>query len=445
MQNDRVTLSPADQGRLARWDQHLRSRHQTLPHKDDFLAFGKLSSLERLCRVLAIERPEHCAPLKSAMQELRKIKKAAEKSKATGGQRGPKRTVSVAADALPPSWSATLNRLGRERARLDAGGINFDDRITIPAAASISDMTWIVCAICQSCTLRAIKSDLSDQTIAAWLDDAEARGCKARGLSLQIGLIRRFVIAHAGQNSKLAKQLNVLGKSYSKRGRKEEKRKERFLLNNPTDIGEVWNQAEDLRAAAMKARPGTLQRQKLFLEAAVLAVSIVVPLRIGDLHRLVIGESISRSADAWSIRIETSKTGADYSRPELWPELTPFLDALLIEDSSGRDLWRGYHARIGTSLFSYDFGKTGLSGGWISDVWRDHVGCGAHIVRTLWHQLVWEGDKDRTWVALALCAQRNKRTAKEYQIETGRVHAARRGRNAMSVSRQRASTLIDCD
>jgi len=192
---------------------------------------------------------------------------------------------------------------------------------------------------------------------------------------------------------------------------------------------------------AQAARPGSRQRQKLFLEAAALALPVVAPLRIGDLGRLVYGESLRREASGWSMRINTSKTKQNYARAELWPELTPFLDALLVEECGDADLWVTYDARKGTPVFSLDFGATGLSADWISDVWFKHVGCGAHIVRTLWHQLAWESDQDQTWMALALCGQRDERTAKEYRVSAARHKAAKKGRQSMRALRRQLAHL----
>ena len=46
------------------------------------------------------------------------------------------------------------------------------------------------------------------------------------------------------------------------------------------------------------------------------------------------------------MRLRTAKTGADYDREDLWPETTPFLDALVADDAPARDLWAGYDALV---------------------------------------------------------------------------------------------------
>ncbi len=98
-----------------------------------------------------------------------------------------------------------------------------------------------------------------------------------------------------------------------------------------------------------------------------------------------------------------------------------------------------YDRRSRTPLFSRDGGETVLTADWISDVWYEHVGTGAHIVRTLWHQLAYDSDTDRTWMALALCGQRGgSRTASEYREKNQRAAAARAGRRSLASIRQAA-------
>ena len=118
-------------------------------------------------------------------------------------------------------------------------------------------------------------------------------------------------------------------------------------------------------------------------------------------------------------------------------ELTPFLDALMIVDAPGGDLWAGYDLRVGKPLLSFD-GEACVHRDWVSDVWQDHVGTGAHIVRTLWHEIVGEDDDDRLWVALALCGQKDRRTAREYRIRQAQEAAVRKGRGLLAARRRRS-------
>ena len=213
--------------------------------------------------------------------------------------------------------------------------------------------------------------------------------------------------------------------------------KERLLLEQPNDIGKVWLRAKELLEDAENASRGTFTRIKLFLDAAALALPVVAPLRISDLHRLEIGVHLIRHPDGWEMDILTQKTDAEYHRDLLWSEITPFLDALITDDAPGGDFAAGYEARIGTPIFSRDNGKTGLSGDWISDVWFDHFGCGEHIVRTLWHDEVFDEGSCMTHIALALNGQKSEKTAKEYILRNSRKRNFRKARKLLSSCRRR--------
>jgi hypothetical protein len=427
-------FSSGDQVRMARWKAHLEERGVTVPEVGDFLGFGALSTLERLRKVFATEAPDMCGPLRAAIQQLKREKTERAGSNARGGRRGPALELSVDRAQLPNAWLASLDRMTLLRRHLDAGGLHLSGPRP-PALASIEDMTYVLRALAMSCRNRNMAIELRKRTVRAWLDDAEARGCGARGLALQVGLLQRFAVRQLGRTAKLPRQLASLRRSYVARGKKQLKRKERFLLDNPRTVGGIWQAAEALLEKADAAPAGSRARHKLLREAAALALGVAVPLRIGDLHRFLLGEHLTRSATGWALRIRTRKTGRDYQREALWPELTPFLDALIEVDAPGGSLWAGFNAREGTPLFSRDFGRTGLSGDWISDVWQRHVGCGAHIIRTLWHQLCWESDKDSTWIALVLCGQTGDRTAAEYQVKGARIRATLDGRSLMRAAR----------
>ena len=108
-------------------------------------------------------------------------------------------------------------------------------------------------------------------------------------------------------------------------------------------------------------------------------------------------------------------------------------------DAPGGDVWAGYDLHLGKPLFSFDGGATCVHRDWISDVWQDHIGTGAHIVRTLWHELVGDSGDDRVWVALALCGQRDRRTARAYQVEQTRKTAIAKGHSLLAARRRRAA------
>ncbi|TLP45427.1 hypothetical protein FDK21_11735 [Cohaesibacter sp. CAU 1516] len=436
-----IHQTPEDSRRYADWKAFLLRRGASIPTINDFLAYGSLSTLERLRSLLAELEPENVGPIRLAIASLRAKKTAKAGSKAKGGRRGPALACSIPKADLPLPWKGTIRKLRMRLENKMAGGIDFDNELKAMPKSSLDDAEYILRAIAKSSMNRGKEPSLTVQGIVYWIDDAEARGCGPRGLSCQIGILNRFLLHHEGTASELAKILGKLRRDYIKRGDLTDKRKDSVALADFDDLGEVWLRAKALLEEAQKAPHGTFRRYKLHLEAAAIALSVVVPLRIGDLHRIEIGTHLKRDASGWQLSIKTQKTGGYYHRDKLWPKLTQFLDALIIEDAPGRDFWIGYRGRVGTPVFSRDGGATGLSGDWISDIWFEHFGVGAHFVRTLWHENVFDADDEREWIALSLCGQRSDKTAKEYRRKATERRRQIKGRGAMSRRRCRLQNV----
>jgi hypothetical protein len=113
---------------------------------------------------------------------------------------------------------------------------------------------------------------------------------------------------------------------------------------------------------------------------------------------------------------------------------------VILLTAPGGDFRAGHDARSApsTGIFSQDLGKTDCCELWPTKVWTRHFGIGAHIVRSLWHQMMFESEDDEQYVALALCGQGNGRTGMEYIMKGNRRRAVRRGRAKLRSARQAA-------
>lgn len=433
-----TALSPSDNRRLCKWHDHLAKRGTAVPDEEDFRSFGSLSSLERLRPVLATAAPEHCGPLMRVISELRREKNRRSAAPSSGRRRGVPCTLSVAEEELPQDWRDTLaEMMDRRRRTLDSGMIDLGDTPP-PALSQIKDMTYVLRSIAKVCVDAGRPMAIEAESVCLWLDRQAARGQRATGLSKYLRSLDGY-LSYLEPGSALAADVRKEAARQGRIGRQQGKRKHAWLRAHPTDIGKVWMTAEALLAQSRGAAAGTARRYRLALHAAALALSVAAPLRIQDLSRFRIDNEIRRNTDGWSIYIRTQKTGADYERSVLWLELNVFLDELLVLDAPGGDLWLGYARRQGTPLFSGDGGQKPLSADWISDVWYRHVGTGAHIVRTLWHQIAYDSDVDRTWMALALCGQHGQgRTAQEYYDRNQNARTVRAGQTLLAKARKAA-------
>lgn len=419
---------------LARWQGFLHGRGTEDPDTGDFLAFGSLSTLERLRTVLSAVAPDQCGPLRLAIAARKREKTARRGPQGKGGQRGPQPSLSVAAEALPATWQALLAQLREARGRIDLGVPDLAD-LRPPPMQMIRQTEYVLRSLAFQCLQAGREVAITHDSVRLWLDAAEARGNRPTGLSLQLGQIRDFA-ARLGADPDLIETLRRAAAEQAARARPLRKRKAEKLVAAPMTLADAWERARALLDHAGTLPAGSRARVKAVLDAAAIALAVAAPLRIGDLHRLVIGESLTRSATGWHVAIRTAKTGLPHERP-LWPEVGPFLDAVIKVDAPGAEFWPGYDARCGSNFFSIDGGRTGMRADWVSSVWQHHLGIGAHIVRTLWHELVRDETEDRTHVALGLCAQRSERTAKAYRLEHTRSADIRRGRVLLRAARER--------
>lgn len=420
--------------RYARWVRHLNDRGTATPDTDDFASFGSLSTLERLRAELAMRAPHHCGPLTRVISDLKRVKTKREGSKATGAPRGVPPALSIPAGDLRLDWRRTIEEMRTRRDAIDQGMVDVGAE-SPPAASQIRAIEYTLRSVSKVCVDHDRMPEIELDMIEAWVARQTAGGQGETGIGMQLRQIVRFLRYRAEKKS-LRRRLTREAARLARIARLKRKRKHEWLLQNPTDIGKVWSCAERLLADSRAMAPGTARRYLRALHAAALALPVAAPLRIGDLSRLRIGREIVRDANGWALTTRTRKTGGDYDRPELWPELTPYLDELLILEAPGGDLWTGYDRRTGTPLFSRDGGESAMTADWISDVWYEHIGIGEHIVRTLWHQLAYDSDVDRTWMALALCGQSSVHTSKEYHDRNQRARAVRGGRKLLMAARQ---------
>jgi len=68
-------------------------------------------------------------------------------------------------------------------------------------------------------------------------------------------------------------------------------------------------------------------------------------------------------------------------------------------------------------------------------------------MRTIWHQLAYESDRDLTWMSLTLCGQTGARTKREYRERNARGRTVRAGRQSLAGRRKQAlleARLADC-
>ncbi|MDF3355590.1 hypothetical protein HKX17_17615 [Sulfitobacter sp. KE34] len=432
-----ATSAEAPQDRLlARWDAHLAARGVCAPRQEDFVSFGSASKLEKLRAALNANRPDQLGCIRLALRQKRSenwrrahpVKETAENRKS---RISPK--LSMPEDQLPRSWRRALREMRNARASADRGLIALEDR-TPPSASVIRNLASTLRVLARVCEDHTLCAEVSSETIELYRAARHAEGNVSISIASRLKELRIFALWSDLDEQVIAKLLR-LQRRYDRAAKRERKRKDVWAAKSGKVLGDVWVKAEELLTLSKAAPGGSALRAGLTLDAACLALSVVCPLRCGDLHRIVIGTQLSRHAEGWSLHIVTRKGERTYYRPELWPELTPFLDALIMLDMAGSDFWEAYEGKCGMALFSRDGGESSPSTSWPTRCWHRHFGIGAHIIRSLWHSLMFESENDDQWIALALCGQGNGRTAKHYILEGRKKQSARRGRAKLQALR----------
>lgn len=422
---------------LAKWDAHLEERGALHPVMEDFLSFGSLPQLERLRDALNRHRPNSVGDMRLALRRKRSEKwrktHPEPETRESRKPRGPTRLSMAEAD-LPRPWRRALREMRTSRTTLDRGLLELDDR-TPPSATVICNLASTLRVFGRVCVDHSLPVEMTRETIDLYRAARHAEGNVSVSIAGRLKELLTFARWCEAEEDVIRKLVR-LHKLYAEAAKGERKRKDIWAAKHGEGIGEVWTKAEELLALSQAAPEGSMLRATLTLDAACLALSVVCPLRCGDLHRIEIGTELARKEKGWSLYIETRKTGRPYHRPELWPELTPFLDAVVMLDQSGRDFHDAYVAKHGTALFSRDGGASTPAVDWPSRCWFRHFEIGAHIVRSLWHSLMFESEDDEQWIALALCGQGNARTAQEYILEGRKKRAGRRGRAKIRAIRQ---------
>jgi len=271
----------------------------------------------------------------------------------------------------------------------------------------------------QVCEDHALCAEVSPETIELYRSARHAKGNVSTSIASWLKELRIFALLSDLDEQVIAKLLR-LQKRYDRAAKRERKRKDVWAAKSGKVLGDVWVMAVKLLTLSKAAPGGSALQAGLALDAACLALSVFCPLRCGDLHRIVVGSELSRHAQGWSLQIVTRKGERTYHRPELWPELTPFLDAVIMLDMTESDLWEAYERKRGMALFSRDGGVSTPGTSWPTCCWHRHFGIEAHIIRSLWHSLMFESENDDQWIALALCDQGNGRTTRHYILEGGK-------------------------
>lgn len=312
------------------------------------------------------------------------------------------RELSVPPEDLPDEMRAALAAMRRQERR---------EGRKPPAPDIVNGIETAICQLGHVCRINGYETAITPETVRAYLLDVEARTYRAATLEIRGTQLLKFV-----RYSGLGMVCEPSLKEYANRQNKTASRQVPQKESKAREIAgpnAVLGRAVDLLAKARDERTVTWRMTRLN-HGLALAFTMLLPLRVQDTV-LNFGTNIVWSGEEYWIDTRTQKTKAPVygALPDF---LTPFIDAVLLQgrESSLIETLRTGAERARRPLFLKGDGKPPMRT-FVSRVWSVHFNAGNHIARTLVHDNLGKKGVEGVAEALALCAQRDPRTALFYQ------------------------------
>lgn len=214
-------------------------------------------------------------------------------------------------------------------------------------------------------------------------------------------------------------------------------RKVTALQRKPLNLQDIRRASESARHASQTASSAS-RRRSLLQRAVLLRLLSYVPLRIGDVSRLIIGSTLLREPTGWRLSLLSGKTGFKYDTL-LHQDLTGLLDALVFQEAGGTDIHMTCAQSHGRPLFHNQLGDP-LSTQTLRMSFKAATGHTPHIVRTLVHDEMARLGSQGTALALDLCGQVSDGIERHYQVYAQR-HRQTDAQEALS--RLQRAILVD--
>jgi hypothetical protein len=413
---------------LARFLSFAEGRGVSVPTEADYLAFVADVNSSRRLRSLktALDRLVPGNPAVHVVLSAAIAKKSPARPSKAGTTPRPPAARRVAVSELPEAWQALLRKL-----RLGALPMHQ----AVPAASVVDSMEDVLRAYAKVQQDAGIEVALTVEGLRLFEAGQDAWAARRTDPAYQDQGNRPATKHTAVMRLRQFGELLELDPLVLAVFREHEKALRRRLgsvvplkfgrLDDLPGLSAIWRLATDLlERSAVASRRQT--RLRLLNEAVVIALWTLLPLRLGD-GQLSWGRDIRFDGAHYHVDLETSKE-EEPLQGRLHSVLTPFLDALVLRGMETKWLneLRSRAIVEELPLFRAVNGRQ-LASSYPSNVWRQHMGTGAHISRSRVHSELGKLGREGVEVALALNAQRNDRTASGYQSNA--VDAALRRRS----------------
>ena len=304
----------------------------------------------------------------------------------------------------------------------------FDEKpgLSVPRLKSICSALRRLCTACDAVQL---PYDLTEDTARAFVDGLFEDDLAMRSIAAYCDFLACFA-KKTGYPREISAALMEVHNATKLESKTDLRRKEKKLAQYPIDLVDIALTAHTLLEQACD-QDDIRNRRRDYVLAGAVALLSKLQLRTLDLRQGVLGREFRRDSEGWIVDLKTSKTGTSI-KGRLAPELTRYLDAVLLMDVSEAHLWSVYARRVGTALFGNPAqGWTPYGKNWLWRNMTERLHHGPHIVRTLIYDAVAaDADLDAA-VAQSLCGHGNFTSRKFYEIGADR-HRRKAGMQILS-------------
>ncbi|UWQ02842.1 hypothetical protein K3X44_05845 [Aliiroseovarius crassostreae] len=371
---------------------------------DVFLRFDQKNNSQRRLRALKFALMS-IFPGHPSILHLEEAIRQREPKRSRKGHSSPRRlNVSVPFDTLPLPWKEAF-------ADMDAG---FDRNGQMPPAPGMMGTHKMkVRQLLFSAREAALPDEISTDTVRAYARDMSARNLAAATLRASFSAILKFA-RYISTDHESIQLLEELTRIYDRKARRTKSKKFQHLQNTGYSPVAVIEQAQTILDEAPKIL-SPRSRHAHRNQAAALAIFSVLPVRLAD-TRLIFGETLFWNGNRYTIEMTLSKSSYHWET-ELDPRLNIFIDALILRGCNPiwLDEMRDKCLQEHRALFITNDGSP-VAYNYVSDCWRQVVGTGEHIARTILHTFMGiKLGEAGTDLAMAATGQRSHATAVAYQ------------------------------
>ena len=391
------SILPLELQLLRRWLDQTRETTCRVPSDTIMARFcdGDRKSLQTVERLLALAAPSH-PHLNAITAYLRTTRRSTRPSKAEQSTEQP---------SLPDRFIMVIER---ERSRGTRG-------THVRLAAELDRFA-------QFCRKRGHEPMVTRAGVAAYIERLDSR--EAHPLSFVNFLEAMRCYARHAETDLDDNEMRQLVGAYTSQARATDSRQDRWIDENDVTLSDMAVRIGEHFAKA-RSLNNPNRRQRAFAGAAAGAIGLGWPFRRADWGAMRFDENLMRYRDAWTVMVQTSKTGK-LIQGQIHAVAGAVIDAFCVERTGAPDPFEAYRQLLGQPFFAYSDG-TPISQGNIDSIFLGMLGKQSGVLRKLVYNHHGVKSENGLRIAMGRCGHKHVETSKYYftpGAEAERITAA---------------------